>query len=129
MPCFPGKGSLKVWLSVITYQNDVTVSDCWYHQVQILLLCTTWIHKRVVKLIVHFICTSFHLIYQPPSRKSWWTSKPIKLWPPNLATFPKNIWEHFKVVVTCASTLMLPWQPSFWSHVFQNLHLFLKNRF
>ena len=64
MPCFPGKGFLKVWLSVITYQNDVTVSDCWYHQVQILLLCTTWIHQRVVKLIDHFICTSFHLIYQ-----------------------------------------------------------------
>lgn len=64
MPCFPGKGFVKVWLSVITYQNDVTVSDCWYHQVQILLLCTTWIHQGVVKLIDHFICTSFHLIYQ-----------------------------------------------------------------
>lgn len=64
MPCFPGKGFVKVWLSVITYQNDVTVSDWWYHQVQILLLCTTWIHQRVVKLIDHFICTSFHLIYQ-----------------------------------------------------------------
>ena len=67
---------------------------------------------------------------EPPSRKTWWwTSKPIKLWPPNLVTFPKNIWEHFKVVVTCASTLMLPWQPSFWSYEFQNLHLFFKNSF
>ena len=63
MPCFPEKGSLKVWLSVITYQNNVTVSDCGYDQVQILLLCTTWIHQRVVKRIDHFICTSFHLIY------------------------------------------------------------------
>ena len=29
-------------------------------------------------------------------------------------------WEHFKVILTCRSTSMLLWQPSFDSHVFQN---------
>ena len=39
----------------------------------------------------------------------------------------KFIWEHFKGVVTCTSTLMLPWQPRLDSHVVRNLH-FLKKR-
>ena len=41
----------------------------------------------------------------------------------------KFIWEHFTVLVICTSTLTLPWQPNFDSHVFQNLHFFLKNKF
>ena len=35
-------------------------------------------------------------------------------------------WDHFNVIVTCTSTLMLPWQPSFGSHVFQNCICFSK---
>lgn len=46
--------------------------------------------------------------------KRWITSRPIRLWSPNAATFPKkNIRKHFKVVLTCASTLTLTLQPSF----------------
>ena len=47
---------------------------------------------------------------------------------PNLATFPQFYlsWENFKIIVarTCAPPLRLPWQPSFDSCLFQNLHFF-----
>ena len=60
-------------------------------------------------------------VWSPPSLKSWITSKPLKLWAPNLASFPNNYLETFKVVVTCTSALTLPCQPNFKSHIFQNL--------
>ena len=34
--------------------------------------------------------------------------------------FLKCIWKDLKVVVACTSTLKLPWQPGFYSRVFQN---------
>ena len=40
--------------------------------------------------------------------------------------FLKFICEHFDVAVTSTSILMLPWQPSFDSHVFRNLHFLYK---
>lgn len=44
---------------------------------------------------------------------------------PNLAIFLKFIWENFEIVVSCTSTLSLPWQPSFHSNVFQNFNFCL----
>ena len=40
-----------------------------------------------------------------------------------LTNFPLNFTEN--IVVTCKSTLALPWQPTFDSHVYQNLLFFV----
>ena len=40
-------------------------------------------------------------------------------------TFPKFIWQHFEINMTCTSTLTFPWQPIFDSHVLQNQDLSL----
>ena len=55
------------------------------------------------------------------------TSKPLKLWPPNLVTFT---WEHFDISFPCPSTLTFSWQPYFDRHVLPNyefFHLFIGN--
>ena len=64
------------------------------------------------------------------SLKNWMNSKPFKLGPLNLGTFPKIHLENFKVFVTCTSTLMLPCQPSFdfWQPCFGKFAFSLKNR-
>ena len=59
----------------------------------------------------------------PLSLKSLITLKPYKLWPPNLATFTKIIWEY--IILTFTSTLLLPWQRSF-AAMFPKFAFFLK---
>ena len=44
----------------------------------------------------------------------------FKLWPPNLATFPKLYVRTFLRYLVCMSILTLPWQPSLDGHVLQN---------
>ena len=46
-----------------------------------------------------------------------------------LCDFSTVFRENFKVVVICNSTMTLPWQPSFDSIVFQNLHFVYERRF
>ena len=46
------------------------------------------------------------------------SSKPFKLWPPNIPK-KKNDWEHFKVVVTFKAALSLLWEPSFDSQFYK----------
>ena len=63
-----------------------------------------------------FANSLFNPIQTAPSLINWITfNKTVQVRPPNLAKF---IWEHFKVIVTCTSTLMLPWLPIFCGHFF-----------
>ena len=70
----------------------------------------------------NFANSLFNPIQTAPSLINWITfNKTVQVRPPNLAKF---ICEHFKVIVTCTSTLMLPWLPIFCGHFF-----FLKKGF
>ena len=63
-----------------------------------------------------FANSLFYPIQTAPSLINWITfNKTVQVRPPNLAKF---IWEHFKVIVACTSTLMLPWLPIFCGHFF-----------
>ena len=98
MPCFPDEDTVEVWLSVTTYQNNVTMSDCWYQQLQILLLHT----NTEFSLMKIYEETSpwLHNMNSPMSRQ---TNRPLNLYffyltwfrllefpSRTLATFPKN---------------------------------------
>ena len=74
-----------------------------------------------------FANSLFNPIQTEPSLINWITfNKTVQVRPPNLAKF---IWEHFKVIVTCTSTLMLPWLPIFCGHFFfENLPFFKKKK-
>ena len=75
-----------------------------------------------------FANSLFNPIHTAPSLINWITfNKTVQVRPPNLAKF---IWEHFKVIVTCTSTLMLPWLPIFCGHFFffWKLAFFLKKK-
>ena len=64
----------------------------------------------------NFANSLFNPIQTAPSLINWITfNKTVQVRPPNLAKF---ICEHFKVIVTCTSTLMLPWLPIFCGHFF-----------
>ena len=59
------------------------------------------------------------LLPSPP----WITSKCLSYYLQTKRLFLKFICGHFQVVLTCTSSLTLPWQPSFDSHVCQNVYL------
>ena len=85
--------------------------------------------RKIIGMPAHGSLTLFRPSPPSPHTKKMNNLKPFKLRAPNLATFPKSSWEHFKVVVTCTSTLTLPWQPSFNKcFFFQNLHFFFYKR-
>ena len=76
-----------------------------------------------------FANSLFNPIQTAPSLINWITfNKTVQVRPPNLAKF---IWEHFKVIVTCTSTLMLHGYRFFAAicFFFGNLPFFHKKRF
>ena len=76
----------------------------------------------------NFVNSLFNPIQTAPSLINWITfNKTVQVRLPNLAKF---IWEHFKVIVTCTSTLMLSWLPIFCGHFFfWKTCLFFKKKF
>ena len=71
---------------------------------------------RIIKIRVNLSRVNF--VEAPRLLKSWITSEPFKLWPPNKATFPKNYlgkfasrdYVYINIDVTIATEF---WQPCF----------------
>ena len=109
-PCFRNLNStLQWWRYFIVWVKYILGSFLWKPYGVSLSCCLSLFRRRGAS----------ELFPSPP----WVTSKRLSYDLQTKWLFLKFICEHFQVVVTCISSLTLPWQPSFDSHVCQTVYL------